>query len=132
MGYQDREGYVFITDRVKELIKYKGFQVAPAELEGLLTMHPKVADAAVIGVYRVDLASEVPRAYIVVAPAVAQSSRTETEIVQWLQDRVARYKRLRGGVRFVEEIPRSASGKILRRLLKIDAAKESAQLPAKL
>ena len=132
MGYQDRDGYFFITDRVKELIKYKGFQVAPAELEGLLATHPKVADAAVIGVYRADLASEVPRAYIVVAPDVAPSSRTETEILQWLQNQVANHKRLRGGLKFVQAIPRSVSGKILRRLLKIDAAKELAQFPAKL
>ncbi|KAK4935923.1 hypothetical protein LTR66_015398, partial [Elasticomyces elasticus] len=65
VGFQDKEGNFYITDRIKELIKYKGFQVPPAELEGLLASHPKVDDVAVLGVYRADLASEVPRAYVV-------------------------------------------------------------------
>ena len=124
VGHQDRNGNFYITDRVKELIKYKGFQVPPAELEGLLISHAKVNDVAVIGIYNKDHATEVPMAYIVPKPGVEGSPKTALEIMQWLQTRVANHKRLRGGVRFIDEIPKSATGKILRRLLKIEAQKE--------
>ena len=110
VGYQDRDGNFFITDRVKELIKYKGFQVAPAELEGLLASHPKIDDVAVVGVYDKEQATEVPRAYIVPAAGVQGDRRTAEDIVEWLRAKVANHKRLRGGVRFVDEIPKSASG----------------------
>lgn len=118
VGHQDEQGNFFITDRVKELIKYKGFQVPPAELEGLIASHPKVADVAVVGVYEEEQATEVPRAYIVPAPGVEGGKETEAEIASWLAGRVARHKRLRGGIRFIDEVPKSASGKILRRVLK--------------
>lgn len=124
VGHQDKDGNFYITDRVKELIKYKGFQVPPAELEGLLTSHPTVNDVAVIGIYNKDQATEVPRAYIVPKPGVEGSPKTANDIMQWLQAKVANHKRLRGGVRFVDEVPKSASGKILRRLLKIKAQEE--------
>ncbi|KAL1958303.1 hypothetical protein VTO42DRAFT_4620 [Malbranchea cinnamomea] len=136
VGYQDAEGNFYITDRVKELIKYKGFQVAPAELEGLLTDNEAVDDVAVIGVESEEHGSEVPRAYIVPNPKVIPpSKRTPAEaekIAQWLSSRVAPHKRLRGGVKFVDQIPKSASGKILRRLLKEEAKKEAAAAKAKL
>lgn len=118
VGYQDKEGNFYITDRVKELIKYKGFQVAPAELEGLLGSYEKINDVAVLGVYREDLASEVPLAYVVPAQGVQAGPALEKEIVDWLATKVANHKRLRGGVKFTDEIPKSASGKILRRMLK--------------
>lgn len=124
VGHQDKDGNFYITDRVKELIKYKGFQVPPAELEGILTSHPKIADVAVIGVYDEAQATEVPRAYVVPAKGVEAGKKTEDDIVQWLAAKVASHKRLRGGVRFVDEIPKSASGKILRRVLKARAAEE--------
>ncbi len=124
VGYQDTEGNFYITDRVKELIKYKGFQVPPAELEGLLASHPKINDVAVIGIYKNDEATEVPRAYVVPAPGVEGGKKTEEDIKTWLQAKVAHHKRLRGGVRFVDEIPKSASGKILRRVLKLRAVEE--------
>ena len=124
VGHQDKDGNFYITDRVKELIKYKGFQVPPAELEGLLISHPMVNDVAVVGIYNKDQATEVPRAYIVPAPGVEGSPKSAQDIMQWLQAKVASHKRLRGGVRFVDEIPKSASGKILRRLLKIRAQEE--------
>ncbi|KAI9796146.1 MAG: hypothetical protein M1833_006484 [Piccolia ochrophora] len=127
VGYQDKDGNFFITDRVKELIKYKGFQVPPAELEGLLATHPKIADVAVVGVYDRHLASEVPRAYVVPVRGVEGGYNMETEIVGWLQSKVANHKRLRGGVRFVDEVPKSASGKILRRLLKVRAQEEESK-----
>ncbi|EEP82863.1 conserved hypothetical protein [Uncinocarpus reesii 1704] len=136
VGYQDAEGFFYITDRVKELIKYKGFQVAPAELEGILTDHEAVSDAAVIGIESAEHGTEVPRAYIVPNPnIIPREKRTAEEgekICQWLQAKVAPYKRLRGGVRFVDEIPKSVSGKILRRLLKEQAKKEEAPVKAKL
>ena len=124
VGYQDKDGNFFITDRVKELIKYKGFQVPPAELEGLLLSHPKINDVAVVGVYSRDQATEVPRAYIVPRPGVKGDKGTEEDVMEWLKAKVANHKRLRGGVRFVDEIPKSTSGKILRRVLKIRAQEE--------
>ena len=132
VGYQDKDGNFYITDRVKELIKYKGFQVAPAELEGLLISHPNINDVAVIGVYDKDQATELPRAYIVPAPGIEASSGTAEDLKLWLQAKVANHKRLRGGVRFVDEIPKSASGKILRRLLKLKAEEEYKGQKAKL
>ena len=116
-GYQDQDGNFYITDRIKELIKYKGFQVPPAELEGVLLSHDKVNDVAVLGVQRDDLATEVPLAYVVPRPGVQGSPQLENEIVDFVASKVASHKRLRGGVRFVDEIPKSAAGKILRRVL---------------
>jgi acyl-CoA synthetase (AMP-forming)/AMP-acid ligase II len=106
----DRDGWFRVTGRIKELIKYKGFQVAPAELEGVLLTHPAVADAAVIRSPD-ELAGEVPKAFIVL-----RRSATADELAGWLAERVAPYKRVRR-VEFVDHIPRSAAGKILRRLL---------------
>lgn len=124
VGYQDPDGNFFITDRIKELIKYKGFQVPPAELEGLLVSHESVDDVAVLGVQREDLATEVPMAFVVAKQGVEASPALERSIVEWLGAKVANHKRLRGGVRFVEEIPKSVSGKILRRVLKARFAEE--------
>ena len=119
VGYQDKEGNFYITDRVKELIKYNGFQVPPAELEGLLATHPLINDVAVVGVYDKSRATEVPRAYVVLRPGIEANKVIESEITEWLRSKVANHKRLRGGVRFVDVVPKSASGKILRRLLKV-------------
>ena len=124
VGHQDENGNFFITDRVKELIKYKGFQVPPAELEGILIGNDEVDDVAVIGIYNKDQATEVPRAYVVPKKGVEGSKETEGRIVNWLAGKVANHKRLRGGVKFVDEIPKSASGKILRRKLKEIAAED--------
>ncbi|CAN9410606.1 unnamed protein product [Alternaria alternata] len=133
VGYQDKDGNFFITDRVKELIKYKGFQVPPAELEGILVSHPKINDVAVIGVYSKDDASELPRAYIVPKDGLGKTDEDAKEIIDWLSAKVAHHKRLRGGVRWVDEIPKSVSGKILRRMLKVKAQEEEdAKTKAKL
>ncbi|KAK2750188.1 hypothetical protein FQN57_004684 [Myotisia sp. PD_48] len=132
VGYQDKDGNLYITDRVKELIKYKGFQVAPAELEGLLTDHPDVDDVAVIGIQDDRLATEVPRAYIVAKTNSRRTPEDAEKIVQWLSSKVAPHKRLRGGVRFLDQIPKSASGKILRRVIKEMAKKEDGSVKAKL
>ena len=122
VGFQDKDHNFYITDRVKELIKYKGYQVAPAELEGKLMDHPGINDVAVIGVYDDHMHTEIPRAYVVASQG-KDSEKDADEIVKWLQGKVANHKRLRGGVRFIDEIPKSAAGKILRRILK-DKAKE--------
>lgn len=124
VGHQDKDGNFYITDRVKELIKYKGFQVPPAELEGILIGHPDIDDVAVIGVMDHEQATEVPRAYVVPKNGVEGSKDTERKIVDWLGKKVASHKRLRGGVRFVDVVPKSASGKILRRVLKERAKAE--------
>ncbi|KAF1920035.1 4-coumarate-CoA ligase-like protein [Ampelomyces quisqualis] len=124
VGYQDKAGNFYITDRVKELIKYKGFQVPPAELEGLLVSHPNVIDCAVIGLYDKDQATEIPRAYVVPKDGLGKTEAQAKEIADWLSAKVAHHKKLRGGVKFVDEIPKSISGKILRRVLKVKAQQE--------
>ncbi|GES57963.1 acetyl-CoA synthetase-like protein [Aspergillus terreus] len=128
VGYQDKHNNFYITDRVKELIKYKGFQVAPAELEGILVDNEAIDDVAVIGVESRAHGTEVPLAYVVrSAKSKASGVSAEQEaanIIQWLDGKVAYHKKLRGGVRFVDAIPKSASGKILRRLLKKQAKEE--------
>ncbi|KAF7519274.1 hypothetical protein PCG10_010136 [Penicillium crustosum] len=118
IGHVDQGGNFFITDRAKELIKYNGFQVAPAELEGILLDHPNIMDAAVVGIYSKEHVSELPRAYVVLAHGVGKTQDEAQEICWWLEKRVAPHKRLRGGVRFVDEIPRNPSGKILRRKIR--------------
>lgn len=132
VGWQDKDGNFYITDRVKELIKYKGFQVPPAELEGILQTHPKVEDVAVIGIEDKGQATEVPLAFVVPKQNVSTDQQTADEIVEWMRSKVANHKRLRGGVRFASEIPKSASGKILRRMLRDRAAKDQQSQKAKL
>jgi acyl-CoA synthetase (AMP-forming)/AMP-acid ligase II len=106
----DYDGWYYVTDRIKELIKYNGFQVAPAELEALLVTHPAVADVAVVA-HPDPAAGEVPKAFVVLrAPATA------AELMDWLAERVAPYKKVRR-LEFIEAIPKSPSGKILRRFL---------------
>ena len=113
VGFIDEDGHLTIVDRVKELIKFKGFQVAPAELEALLLTHPAIADAAVIGVHD-DEAGERPRAFVVLKPGQDASA---DEITAFTAEHLATYKVVHDIV-FTEEIPKSASGKILRRLLR--------------
>jgi acyl-CoA synthetase (AMP-forming)/AMP-acid ligase II len=113
-GHADEDGNVWIVDRLKELIKVNGHQVAPAELEGLLGTHPLVADAAVVG--RPDPA----RGEIPVALVVARAELEPDALMAWVGARVAPYKRVRE-VRFVDAIPRTPAGKILRRALRITA-----------
>ncbi|KAJ2726267.1 hypothetical protein GGI07_000744 [Coemansia sp. Benny D115] len=118
IGYIDSNQFVYITDRKKELIKFNGFQVAPAELEGILLQHPRVSDCAVIGVFDEKRQTEVPRAYLVFKHDQSSDVDYTADIVEWLNSQVAYYKQLRGGCRVVQSIPKSASGKILRRMLK--------------
>ena len=113
IAYVDPDGHTFIVDRLKELIKYKGFQVPPAELEALLLTHAEVADVAVIGVPD-DEAGELPKAFIVRTPGSTVQADT---LQQFVAGHVASYKQIRV-VEFIEAIPKSASGKILRRELR--------------
>jgi 4-coumarate--CoA ligase len=112
-------GFWYIVDRKKELIKVRGFQVAPAELEGVLLSHSDVSDAAVIGITAGGAAgeqgTELPRAYVV----LKQGSRIrEADVQAYMKERLAGYKQLVGGVKFVDAIPKNASGKILKKDLK--------------
>ncbi|MDQ2090147.1 AMP-binding protein [Marimonas arenosa] len=114
----DEDGFMYVTDRLKELIKYKGFQVAPAELEAALITHPKVADVGVIGVPD-DEAGEIPLAFVV--PASAAEPPTLGELQDHLDGELSHYKQVRD-LRLVPEIPKAASGKILRRVLRQQVA----------
>ena len=118
-----KTGLWYVVERLKELIKVRGFQVAPAELEGVLTSHPDIVDAAVIGMPTADPDVENVRAYIVVRPGM----NVTDEVVQaWMGEKLARYKQITGGVKFVEEIPKLPSGKILKRVLREEVKKELA------
>jgi acyl-CoA synthetase (AMP-forming)/AMP-acid ligase II len=110
IGHVDDDGYFYVVDRVKELIKYKGMQVAPAELEAVLVSHPQIADAAVVPVPDEE-AGEVPKAFV-----VAAAELSAREVMDYVAERVAPHKKVRA-VEFVDQIPKSLSGKILRRLL---------------
>jgi acyl-CoA synthetase (AMP-forming)/AMP-acid ligase II len=116
IAHFDADGYLFIVDRLKELIKYKGFQVPPAELEALLLTHPAIADAAVIGLPDAE-AGELPAAFVVLKPG---AQATDHEVMAFVAKQVAHYKQLRR-VTFIDAVPKSASGKILRRLLRAAA-----------
>ena len=119
IGRVDDDGFFYIVDRLKELIKYKGYQVPPAELEAVLVSHPKVKDAGVIGVRNAD-GEEIPKAFVVAEDVDAE------ELIAYVAEQVAPYKRVRE-LEFTDEIPKSASGKILRRVLR---DQESAAKPA--
>ena len=113
IGYVDADGYLFIVDRKKEMIKYKSFSIAPADLEAVLVQHPDVADCAVIGVPDVEC-GELPKAFVVPRPGAAIDVAS---LDQFVSERVAGYKRIRF-FETVKTIPRTPSGKILRRVLK--------------
>ena len=118
---RDEDGYVWILDRQKEMIKYKGFQVSPAELEGLLLEHPAVADAAVIGKSEPE-SGGIPKAFVVPKP---QSQVSESELLNFVAHQVATFKHIRQ-IEFVDAIPKNPSGKILRRVL-IEQEKSKSQ-----
>jgi acyl-CoA synthetase (AMP-forming)/AMP-acid ligase II len=110
----DENGIYTVVDRVKELIKYKGYQVAPAELEAVLINHPEIADAAVIGVPEKESGEELPKAFVVRAQG---SELTEDAVMAYMAEKVAPHKKIRF-VEFIDEVPKSSAGKILRKELK--------------
>ncbi|PKA53234.1 4-coumarate--CoA ligase-like 6 [Apostasia shenzhenica] len=113
VGYFDHDGYLFIVDRLKDVIKYKGFQVAPADLEAILTSHTEIIDAAVTSALD-EVAGEIPIAFVV---RKHDSNVSETDIMKYIANRVAPYKKVRKVI-FVQSIPRNPAGKIMRRALK--------------
>ncbi|RXW21478.1 hypothetical protein EST38_g4374 [Candolleomyces aberdarensis] len=122
---RDKDGYFWVVDRKKEMIKYKGLQVAPAELEALLLEHPQVQDVGVVGVMDEYSGNELPRAYVVPSDSTiledtksARRHKFEQDVKEWLAQRVSRHKQLRGGVVTISAIPKSPTGKILRRELR--------------
>lgn len=119
----DEKGWYWIVDRKKELIKVKGFQVAPAELEAVLLENDDIADAAVVALQRDH--EEQPRAYVVLKDS-AKGKVKDSDIVKWTAKRVAKHKRLEGGVMFIDEVPKSPSGKIQRKVMR-DWAKRDAE-----
>ncbi|KAH9035056.1 phenylacetyl-CoA ligase [Lactarius hengduanensis] len=129
----DAEGNIYIVDRLKELIKVRGFQVAPAELEGHLLSHPDVADVCIVPVPD-DFSGELPLAYIVLHPpaavraasSTAESDALKAELSKYVSDVKVQYKWLKGGVEFIDAIPKNPSGKLLRRVLREKARAERA------
>ncbi|KAK2191331.1 hypothetical protein NP493_54g04044 [Ridgeia piscesae] len=114
IGYYDEDGYFFVIDRLKELMKYNSHQVVPSELEAVLLTHPDVVDAGVFGLPDPQ-AGELPTALVVRAPG---ATTTEKDIQDYVKDKVASFKRLRGGVFFVASVPRTLTGKVIRRAMR--------------
>ncbi|KAL1625669.1 hypothetical protein SLS54_003141 [Diplodia seriata] len=125
VAVRDGGGRYWIVDRKKELIKVKGFQVAPAEMEAVLLEHEAVADAAVVGVQIGH--EELPRAYIVLKEHTKGGHVSETDIASWTASRVAKHKQLLGGIMFIKEVPKSPSGKIQRKIMR-EWAKRDAEI----
>ncbi|KAM3069130.1 hypothetical protein ACMFMG_010655 [Clarireedia jacksonii] len=130
VAVRDERGWFWIVDRIKELIKVNGLQVAPAELEAILLTHEDIADAAVVGITLNN--EEYPRAYVVLkASSPTQGKKTTPEDIQtWIKPKVAKHKYLSGGVTFVDEIPKLASGKITRKVMR-EWAKRDAEILGK-
>jgi acyl-CoA synthetase (AMP-forming)/AMP-acid ligase II len=120
IAYYDEDGYCYIVDRLKELIKVRGFQVAPSELEDILRKHPNISDVAVIGIPNEE-SGELPRAYIV----PKDKSLKSEDVNEYLKEKVTSYKHLHGGIEFRDIIPKAPSGKILRRELKEEYLKQN-------
>jgi long-chain acyl-CoA synthetase len=113
LAFMDEEGYFHIADRKKETIKYKGYTIAPAEVEAVLYEHPAVKECAVVGIPD-DLSGEVPKAFVVIKEDCVL---LEDELIIFCQQRVSAYKKIRQ-VEFIDEIPKTQVGKVLRRLLR--------------
>ncbi len=123
----------YIIDRKKELIKVRGFQVAPGEIEAVLLSHPQILDASVIGIRRSDDPdTEQPRAYVVKTPGPSGTDLDESKIKAFCGAKLAKFKELSGGVRFIEAIPRNAAGKPLKRILREMAKTEAGDQSVKL
>ena len=117
LAYYDEDGNIFMVDRMKEMIKVKALQVSPSELEDILRNHPEVLDAAVMGIPD-DRLGEVPRAFVVKSNRKAKDDLTAESIHEYMNERISDHKKLRGGIVFLDAIPRSPAGKILKKNLK--------------
>ena len=115
LGYLDEEGYIYVVDRIKEIIKYKGYTVAPFEIEAALMKHEVVTDVAVIGVPD-EVVGEIPKAFVVIKKEYV-GKITEEDLLNWIKNKIADYKMPRM-IEFIDSIPRTASGKVLRRVLR--------------
>ena len=125
MGYCDPSSKLwYVVDRKKELLKIGAWQVAPTELEAVLLSHRQILDAAVIGVQFSRDESQLPRAYVVRRPGPEGDCLSEEGVKKFMEERLAQYKRLDGGVKFVDVIPKSPGGKIYKRLLRDQAKRE--------
>ena len=125
IGYCDSSSKLwYIVDRKKELIKVRAWQVAPPELEAVLLSHPHIVDAAVIGVQFSRDESQLPRAYVVRRAGPDGDCLSEEDVKRFMEERLSKYKRLDGGVKFVDAIPKNASGKILKRVLRDQVKRE--------
>lgn len=122
VGYIDQGGYIFIVDRLKELIKYKGHQVAPAEIEDVVNSHPQVADSCCVRGIDLSTGDEVPKAFVV-AKFNGDGPLTAETLMEYVASKVASFKRVRE-VEFIDAIPKSLSGKILRRKLQLEQDKK--------
>ncbi|KAL6229381.1 hypothetical protein BDW75DRAFT_245795 [Aspergillus navahoensis] len=133
VGYVDKDGFLWLTDRKKDLIKYKGNQVPPAELEDIILQYPDVLECAVCATWDSQQETEVPIAYVNLKPTVSANEREAKlrEIRAFVDQRVASYKKLRGGVEYLAQIPRNPTGKLLRRLLPAGRALEAKAAAAK-
>ncbi|KAF9782546.1 hypothetical protein IL306_011709 [Fusarium sp. DS 682] len=132
LGYIDDRGYLIIKGRLKDTIKYNGFQVSPVELEEILVHHSAVEEVAVCGIWSEEASSDLVRAYVVPKQGVEAAPDTAKSIAQFLNGKVSGYKQLRGGVVFVDELPKSPTGKVLKRILKdvqLDSVKPKQSVP---
>ncbi|KAJ2890903.1 putative 4-coumarate--CoA ligase, partial [Zalerion maritima] len=123
LGYIDDLGFLVMYDRIKDIIKVKGFQVSPVDLEEILARHPLVDEAAVCGVWSESDSSDLPRAYVVLTDKAAEKPKAAASISDFVSGQVSTYKRLTGGVVFVDALPKNTSGKVLRRVLRTEKAK---------
>ncbi|PGH10484.1 hypothetical protein AJ80_07527 [Polytolypa hystricis UAMH7299] len=132
VGRMDDDGFMWLTDRKKELIKYKGNQVPPAELEDVLLSHPNVKEAAVCGVWDEVQQTELPMGYISLREKASSATEVQKqlqEVKEFVDSRVSPHKKLRGGLHYLEEFPKNHNGKLVRRLLpaKVEEDKKAAQ-----
>ncbi|KAH7913982.1 hypothetical protein BJ138DRAFT_1170978 [Hygrophoropsis aurantiaca] len=135
----NRDGEIFVLDRIKEMLKVRGYQVAPAELEGCLLDHPDVADTCVVSIQD-DYSGELPLAFVVLHPEAAKRAASDSQsaeqikqsIMKHVADNKVSYKKLAGGVEFIESIPKNPSGKLLRRVLRDKARAMKPKSKAKL
>jgi acyl-coenzyme A synthetase/AMP-(fatty) acid ligase len=121
IGYEDDSGNLYITDRSKDMIKFKGYQIAPAELEDVLLHHPAITDAAVVGIINDDLQTEVPIAYVKLKNKQDETEKMAIDLITYVKSQVIHYKQLRGGIIWTSAIPKTSSGKIRKRELRDQA-----------